>query len=281
MTTLYVLGSGSKGNCFAIETEGVALLIDAGFSAREITRRAESVGLALETIAAIALTHEHGDHASGAPVLARKLGVPLLSSPGTWHKLRDRFSKDCVHEPVGFGLRTEAGPFLIEACLTSHDALEPLALVARAPDGTSLGVACDIGRPTAALRYLLSGLTALVVEANHDEVRLRTSEYPATVRQRIAGSAGHLSNRASAELLVELLHPELRCVVLAHLSESCNTIEDVMATVEPALRQASYSGDLHVARQHEPLPPLRLSRGKPATGTKEAGPDKVNVAAGG
>lgn len=261
MTTLYVLGSGSKGNCFALETEGVSLLIDAGFSAREIARRAEQVGLDLAAVCGIALSHEHGDHAAGAPVLSKKLGVPILSSPGTWHRLQPKFPDGSSHDPVGFGLRTEAGPFLVEACLTSHDALEPLALVIRAPDGVSLGVACDIGRPTAALRYMLRDMTALVVEANHDEVRLRTSGYPATVRQRIAGSAGHLSNRAAAELLVELLHPGLRRIVLAHLSESCNTAEDALETVEPVLREANYSGFLDVALQHRPLTPMPLAPG--------------------
>ena len=87
MMTLYVLGSGSGGNCFAVEEEGVALLIDAGFSGREIERRSALVGLDVGRIAGITLTHEHGDHACGAAGLARRLGVPVLTSPGTWRRL--------------------------------------------------------------------------------------------------------------------------------------------------------------------------------------------------
>ncbi len=87
-------------------------------------------------------------------------------------------------------------------------------------------VAYDLGRPTSALRYLLRGVHALVLEANHDEVQLRTSDYPPVVQRRIAGSTGHLSNRAAAELLAELHHPGLGAVVLAHLSEHCNTAAD-------------------------------------------------------
>ncbi|HZI77364.1 MAG TPA: MBL fold metallo-hydrolase, partial [Gemmatimonadales bacterium] len=87
MITLYVLGSGSRGNCCAVEAEGTAVLIDAGFSRREVERRAEAVGLDLNRIAAIALTHEHGDHACGAAVLARRLGVPVLTAQGTWQRL--------------------------------------------------------------------------------------------------------------------------------------------------------------------------------------------------
>jgi phosphoribosyl 1,2-cyclic phosphodiesterase len=94
------------------------------------------------------------------------------------------------------------------------------------------------------------------LEANHDEFQLRTSDYPPVVQRRIAGSTGHLSNRAAAELLAELHHPGLRAVVLAHLSEHCNTAADARATVAPALRRAGFRGALHVADQDRPLAPI-------------------------
>jgi phosphoribosyl 1,2-cyclic phosphodiesterase len=108
------------------------------------------------------------------------------------------------------------------------------------------------------VRYLLRNLTALVLEANHDEVALRTSGYPPAVQRRIAGSGGHLSNRAAAELLVELHHPGLSVVVLAHLSRQCNSAADARAVVAPALRRAGFAGTLHVADQDEPLPAIRV-----------------------
>jgi phosphoribosyl 1,2-cyclic phosphodiesterase len=117
-------------------------------------------------------------------------------------------------------------------------------------------VAYDLGRPTAAVRYLLRNLTAIVLEANHDDVLLRTSSYPPVVQRRIAGSAGHLSNRAAAQLLVEVHHPGLGVVVLAHLSRQCNTANDARATVASALRRAGFGGTLHVADQDEPLGPI-------------------------
>jgi phosphoribosyl 1,2-cyclic phosphodiesterase len=254
MITLYVLGSGSRGNCCAVEAEGTALLIDAGFSAKEIERRAASAGLDLNLVAGIALTHEHGDHACGASRLARRLGVPVLTAPGTWARLADK--EDAEHRTLGLCTRVELGAFSIEACATSHDAAEPLAIVVRGSDGTSIGVAYDFGRPTSALRYLLRGMHALVLEANHDEVQLRTSDYPPVVQRRIAGSTGHLSNRAAAELLAELHHPGLAAVVLAHLSEHCNTAADARATVARALRRAGFRGALHVADQDRPLAPI-------------------------
>ncbi len=258
MMRLFVLGSGSRGNCFAVESDGVAILLDAGFSAREIERRAETAGLELAHVAGIALTHEHGDHASGAPRLARRLRVPVLTAPGTWNRLAPRM-RQATHQGIGLQDTLELGPFRVRACPTSHDAVEPLALAVRAGDGASVGVAYDLGRPTAAVRYLLRDLTALVLEANYDEVALRTSGYPPVVQRRIAGSGGHLSNRAAADLLAELHHPGLSVVVLAHLSQRCNSADDARATVAPALRRVGFTGALHVAPQDAPLPPIDVA----------------------
>jgi phosphoribosyl 1,2-cyclic phosphodiesterase len=237
----------------------MALLIDAGFSAREIERRAERAGLDLGHVAGIALTHEHGDHACGAPVLARRLRVPVVTATGTWKHLAPAMEA-AEHRPLGLCARVELGPFTIEACPTSHDAAEPLAIVVRGSDGASVGVAYDLGRPTTAVRYLLRNLTAIVLEANHDEVQLRTSDYPPVVQRRIAGSSGHLSNRAAAELLSDLHHPGLLAVVLAHLSQQCNTAAEARAAVAPALRRAGFRGALHVADQDAPLAPILVVR---------------------
>src|SRR5687767_9659362 len=133
MITLYVLGSGSRGNCCAVESDGIALLIDAGFSAREIERRAEAAGLDLGRVAGIALTHEHGDHACGTARLAHRLKVPVFTAPGTWEQLAPHMAA-AEHRPLGLCARVELGPFLIDACPTSHDAAEPLAIVVRRSD---------------------------------------------------------------------------------------------------------------------------------------------------
>jgi phosphoribosyl 1,2-cyclic phosphodiesterase len=257
--TLYVLGSGSRGNCCAVESEGVVILVDAGFSAREVERRAASVGLDLGQVAGIVLTHEHGDHACGTAGLARKLRAPILTAHGTWSRLGGKLSTT-EHRPLGLSNRVELGPFMVEGCPISHDAFDPLAVTVRIPDGTSIGVAYDLGRVTTAVRYLLRNLTGIVLESNHDEVQLRTSEYPPVVQRRIAGSGGHLSNRAAAQLLRELHHPGLAVVVLAHLSQQCNSAADARAAVAPALRRAGFRGTLHVADQDRPLPPIMVSQ---------------------
>jgi len=256
VTRLVVLGSGSKGNALAITDGGHTLLVDAGFSARELRRRAAAAGVSLDQTVGIALTHEHGDHSTGAAALAREFGAPVLSSAGTWERLRARCG-GARHLPLTMTTAVDCGPFRLEVAATSHDAAEPLAL-AVSTTTASVGIAYDLGRPTAAVRYLLRGRTALVVEANHDDVLLRTSGYPPVVQQRIAGAGGHLSNRAAADLLGELVHPELAVVVLAHLSERCNTQDHARAAVGPALVAAGFSGELHVAGQGVPTGPFQL-----------------------
>lgn len=261
MTALHALGSGSKGNCFAIEHEGSVLLVDAGFSAREIQRRATAAGVDLARLCGIALTHEHGDHACGALRLSALTGAPVLASPGTWTALRrGGGAEDVSWRPIGSAMRAELGPFSVWGCPIAHDAAEPLAVAVELPDGVRVGVAYDLGRPTNAVRYLLRELTAIIIEANHDEVLLRTSGYPPSVQQRIAGSAGHLSNRAAAEVLVEAMHPGLSTVVLAHLSQRCNEEGVARDTVEAALRRCGFTGSVHVARQDEAVGPFSLAR---------------------
>jgi phosphoribosyl 1,2-cyclic phosphodiesterase len=259
MTTLAMLGSGSGGNACAVSADGAVLLLDAGFSPRELARRAEQVGVDLGRLCGIALTHEHGDHAQGALRLAARHRVPVLASLGTWTALGGPAAVQYL--PLRTTSRTECGPFTLSGCALLHDAAEPLALTITDGDGLRLGVAYDLGRPTQALRYHFRELHAVVLEANYDEVMLRTSRYPASVQQRIAGSGGHLSNRASAMLLSELHHPGLATVVLAHLSRRCNSPDVARATVEPVLRGAGFRGELHVALQAGPLPQISLAKG--------------------
>ncbi|MDX2193207.1 MAG: MBL fold metallo-hydrolase [Gemmatimonadales bacterium] len=250
---LVVLGSGSRGNCAALVADDGVLLVEAGFSAREVERRAAAAGVPLERLVGIVLTHEHGDHASGAVRLATARRVPLLASPGTLAAL----GADAIAGPALSAASSAAcGPFLVRACPTSHDAAEPLAVAVTGADGTSVGFATDLGRPTTAVKWLLRGHAALVLEANHDEVLLRESAYPPVVQQRIAGAGGHLSNHDAASLLGELVHDGLAHVVLAHLSERCNSEAAARTTIEPALRRARFRGALHVARQEASLGPL-------------------------
>lgn len=265
MIRLAVLGSGSKGNAFALETRHGIVLVDAGFSPRTLFRRAELAGLSLERLAAIILTHEHGDHAGGAAALGRQAGVPILCSPGTWAGLGP--PEGVAHVPLYPARPLSHGGFSVDSILTTHDAREPLAVAVTA-DGVRVAFAMDIGRTTTSVRYVLQGAHAIVLESNYDDLLLRTGRYPPSVQQRIAGSSGHLSNRAAASLAASVLHDGLSVVVLAHLSQQCNHPDRARATVEPVLRAQGYAGQLHVAAQDSPLAPIPIRAPMPPAQTE-------------
>jgi phosphoribosyl 1,2-cyclic phosphodiesterase len=257
MTQLFVLGSGSRGNSFAVDGPEGALLIDAGFGLKIFRKRAAGAGLDCSRIRGIAVTHEHGDHAGGVLALARDLGVPVACSRGTWTALGAPPDVSFVQvrpaRPVPF-----AG-FILHTMITTHDAREPLAIAVETSLGQRVAFAMDLGRSTHGLRWLLGGAHAVVLESNYDDVMLRTGRYPPSVQQRIAGSGGHLSNRVAADVLSNAMHKALEVVVLAHLSQECNSPDCARETVEPALKRRGFKGRLFVASQDAPLAAIPLS----------------------
>lgn len=247
------LGSGSSGNALYAESDRGCILVDAGFSGAELSRRMDALGVEPESVDALVVTHEHRDHTRGMGVAARRWSWPLYVSPETADACSDllRGEEDIRRYDAEGSFRT-AG-FRIFPFLTCHDAVAPLAVtVEEISSGQRLGLATDLGRATAAARYALSGCNFLILEANHDEVMLREGPYPWSVKQRIAGSRGHLSNRLAAELAVELLHPGLAGIVLAHLSERCNTPRRAMSRVRDELVPRGYVGELAVAAPDRP-----------------------------
>lgn len=247
------LGSGSRGNAVLVEGEGTRLLVDAGFSGVEIERRLELLGVAPGEVEAVVVTHEHRDHTRGAGIVARRWGWPLHMSETTRASCDDllRGREEVSLYRAGEDFRV--GGLELHPFLTCHDAADPLAVTVTEPaTGHKLGVATDLGRATATARHALTGSNFLILEANHDEALLRDGPYPWSVKQRIAGSRGHLSNRLAAELAAELLHPELGGILLAHLSEKCNTPERALDRVRSKLDPLGYAGALEVAHPDRP-----------------------------
>jgi phosphoribosyl 1,2-cyclic phosphodiesterase len=254
---LTVIGSGSRGNSMVLQYRDESLIVDAGFGARTVLKRLEQCGLEIGTVVGVAITHEHGDHSSGAASLAKKFQCPVFGSQGTLGAIK--VSLDGIEQrPLTTLEPTVAGQFQITCCTNTHDAVEPVSLSIQAPNKCKVGVAQDIGRATAALKFMLRDTSCLVVESNYDEMMLRSGPYPPSVQRRIAGSSGHLSNRAAGALAAELCHPDLEYVVLAHLSERCNTAEAAHSTVKAALKKRGYSGSILVAGQKEPTGPIDL-----------------------
>jgi len=254
-----VLGSGSKGNAILVEVPGTRVLVDAGFSARDLERRLQKVGVVPSQILAVLITHDHGDHTRGMGVFARRFGTPLYLTDATRAACRGllRGGEDVRSYRAGYPF--PIGGVLIEPFLTVHDARDPVAVAIRDPkSGFKVGVATDLGRPTAQVRHALAESHLLILEANHDEVLLQQGPYPWSVKSRISSSHGHLSNEAAAALVLELFHPRLAGVVLAHLSGECNRPDLAEAVVARALDGLGYRGMLTVAGQEEPTGPMDL-----------------------
>lgn len=265
-----VLGSGSEGNSTLVEANGVSLLIDAGFSGRDIENRLRSIGVDAKGLDGIFITHDHADHTRGMGVLARRFGLPIYLTDKTRLACRRLLDGSETVRAYSSSTPVRVGDLEVLPFLTVHDAADPIAItVTHLPTGSKLGVATDLGRPTATVRAALHDSHYLVLEANHDDALLWRGPYPWSVKQRIASSHGHLSNRAAAELLRELYHPGLTGVVLAHLSQHCNDAGLARDVIAATLDRLSYGGLLEVARQDVPLDPVDLPTLRRRTATAE------------
>lgn len=264
------LGSGSAGNSLLVEAGGTRLLVDAGFSARDLEIRLASIDLVPEALDGILLTHDHGDHTRGAGVFSRKHGTPLYATERTRLACRALLRGDERTVDYRVARPFTIGALRVEPFPTVHDAADPvgIALVDLAT-GARLGVATDLGRPTAGVQHALSGCDFLVMEANHDEVMLRHGPYPWSVQARIASSHGHLSNRAAARFASDLAHPRLAGVLLAHLSVECNDPALAREVVGTHLEKAAWRGWLEVARQDAAGPLLDIEALRARSGPEQ------------
>ncbi len=255
-----VLGSGSRGNATLVGAGSTHILVDAGFSGRELARRLGIVDVAPDQISGIILTHEHGDHTRGAGVFARAHGTPLYMTADTRDACRGLLKGT---ETVHFyrpGYTLDLDDLRIEPFITVHDAVDPVAVAVVDPaTDLRLGIATDLGRPTTQVRHALRGCNALVIESNHDEARLWATRYPTSVKARIASSHGHLSNQAAADFTLEVLSPHLSVVVLAHISEESNTPELAKSVMSRALARRGFAGLVLVAGNEVPTPLLDLA----------------------
>ena len=257
MLSLTVLGSGSSGNCAVLRSADTVMLVDAGLSGRQIALRLERVGLKIEDIHGILLTHEHSDHTQGLEMICRKHDMPIFATAltqevvaqGAFTKAKPRWRLMQTGTPFEFqDLRIECFP-------VPHDAVDPVGFVIATPR-TRLGVLSDVGSVTHLIRDRLRGSHALFVEANYDSPLLESdTKRPWATKQRISGRHGHLSNEQTAALVQELAHESLRHVILGHLSDDCNDPDTAKKKISSALCEAGFpSVSVHCAARHEPTP---------------------------
>ncbi len=219
-----VLGSGSQGNSVYIESGRTGILIDAGFSGKEIATRLQSIGRDLTRVHALCVTHEHNDHICGVGVLSRRCKLPTYINGGTFSAGEKRIGKLHVHKEFETGDILEIGDLQVRSFRISHDTADPVGYVVS--DGkSSVGYCTDTGKISHLIGQRLAQCNGLILEFNHNLQMLKNGPYPLSVQQRVRSSRGHLCNEDAAVFLAGLMSSHLRTVVLAHLSATNNTPE--------------------------------------------------------
>ena len=245
-----LLGSGSKGNCTYIESRGHAILIDQGFSYKQLKERLDSRGIDTSRIGAILVTHEHEDHISGVGITARKLDIPVYGTTGTLEAKRHIFNGDERLVPFESGVPITIGHMEVLPFSVSHDARDPVQFCI-AEGKKKAAIATDLGFVSMLVEQRLRDSDIVIVEANHDVDMLIKGTYPWELKQRIMSKRGHLSNRNAADLIFNLSQGRTQRAVLAHLSEENNTAECAERTVMEIFEQFDRRlRSLIVAEQH-------------------------------
>ena len=274
--TLHTLSSGSQGNCLLLSDGDTHILVDAGISTRRIKAGLAQLELSMDELDGILITHEHTDHISGLATLIKHHSIPLYASPLGFAcmVMIIRFASVAGVEPLlrprEPGCQFEVGQCLVTAFETSHDAAQSMDY--RIDGSGSVGILTDTGYVTDEAgtgrsggiprrgyvtdeaAQVLPGVSLLVLESNHDVEYLRSGPYPYTLKQRILGSQGHLSNDDAAAFAAQMAAGGTRCIVLAHLSRENNTPQRAYDTVRRALDACGASVELLVAPRDELSP---------------------------
>lgn len=229
-----VIASGSNGNCCVIHAGDQAILIDCGISLRKLRQRLHQSGIAESAIKAILITHEHSDHVSGLAGARSAFGVPVFATRLTAEAIRqqrpDEGSFTLIQPCNDFPL----GEFTIHAFPLQHDAVDTVGYVVT-HGSVKVGVATDFGAATQMVKFQLRGCSTLVAESNYDLNMLAASARPWSLKQRILGPSGHLSNPDNAMLLDSVVTAETRNLVLAHISQDCNQYDLALRTAADKL----------------------------------------------
>jgi phosphoribosyl 1,2-cyclic phosphodiesterase len=256
---LTILGSGSSGNCAYLEAGETRILVDAGFSLRQLRQRLASIGRAPENLTGVFITHEHSDHIQGAAALSQKLHIPLYCN---------RFTREAAESQAGLrldcrvfetGSTVELGEICVETFSIPHDAQEPVGYLLRTSSG-NIGIVTDLGHATRLVLERIKSANVLLLESNHDIKMLQDCPHrPWSLKQRILGRHGHLSNEAAAEAIQQIVSSELRHLYLGHLSRECNRPELARNIMAQCLDKLGANHvHLEVAVQSHPCPTLEL-----------------------
>lgn len=260
MTTVHTLASGSSGNAALLSSGETHLLLDAGISCRRIATGLHSIGVTLESLTAIFITHTHSDHISGLQTLLKKTSCPVCASTRTCRELAYRLA-GIEHRlvPLESGQPTQFGTVSVTAIPTSHDAPGSCGYRFDCEDG-SVGLCTDTGYITEEMSDLLPGVDLALLEFNHDVEMLRSGPYPYYLKQRILGAEGHLNNDDAARFAVTLAENGVGQVILSHLSQENNSPAVAERIAEAALSAAGFSPQVTVAPRDRLSGPYYVTR---------------------
>ncbi len=239
------LGSGSKGNGTLVRDnrteDGAIVLVDCGFTLKETEKRLARLGIAPEQLDAVIVTHEHGDHINGVGPLARKYNVPVHITPGTLRvkKIGQIPQQRIIKHYEPFSIKS----LNVTPVAVPHDASEPAQYIIEC-NNKRLGILTDLGNISPHVEMHYQSCDALVLEANHDPAMLASGAYPLSLKQRVGGAWGHLSNQQAARFLESVDREKLECLVIAHISRQNNTIElakQAFADVLNPVKQVIYA----------------------------------------
>ncbi|MDB6024800.1 MAG: Beta-lactamase domain protein [Verrucomicrobiales bacterium] len=259
-----ILGSGSSGNCAYLETTETRLLIDAGFSGRQIRQRLATISKAPEGLQGILITHEHSDHITGLGGLAAKLKIPVFCNRPTKDAIEAQMESQLEYHIFDTGASFEIGDVVIDTFSVPHDASDPVGFLLHTDCGR-IGFVTDLGHATKLVLERARRANVLVLESNHDVKMLQEHPYrPWSLKQRVMSRHGHLSNEAAADATEEIMSSELRHLFLAHLSRDCNKPEIAHRVMNERLQKI---GATHVCAeltsQNTPCGTLTLTAAAP------------------
>ena len=256
---LTILGSGSAGNASYVETDETRVLVDAGFSPRQIRLRLAGIGRTPENLTAILITHEHSDHISGLVGIAEKLGIPVYCNRATMDEIKRSLRASLDFRLFVSGGSFDVGDISVETFSVPHDAQDPVGFMLRTSNG-SIGVATDLGYVTRLVGERIRLANVLVLESNHDVKMLQECPHRSwSLKQRILSRHGHLSNEAAADCAADIMSTNLRQLYLGHLSRDCNKPELAFKVMQRRLQQIGATHvQLNLTSQATPCPTLTL-----------------------
>ena len=242
------IASGSSGNCIYVGSEHTHLLVDTGISKKRIEDSLAELDLKGEDLSGIFITHEHVDHIQGLGVFSRKYEIPIYASKGTIAGIRacktiGQMPEGILHE-ISKDETFSIGDLQVKPFAISHDANEPTGYRIE-NENKAIAVATDLGTYDDYIVNNLKGLDAVLLEANHDTHMVEVGPYPYYLKQRVLGKQGHLSNELSGRLLCDILHDNLKCILLGHLSKENNFAELAYETVklEVTMSKTPFNGN--------------------------------------